>query len=105
MRAGDPPVRVAEARIASLQWSFVQWQGTCLIRSLCGFKSRSSDFRSGFPGTNACRKEVAGIAAMQTIIQMVMQRTFGPFYEGSTRFYGSSIPVMPTLSQWESPLR
>ena len=27
-------------------WSFVQWQGTCLIRSLRGFESRSSDHAS-----------------------------------------------------------
>ena len=27
-------------------WSFVQWQGTCLIRSLRGFDSRSSDHAS-----------------------------------------------------------
>ena len=25
------------------KWSFVQWQGSCLIRSLRGFDSRSSD--------------------------------------------------------------
>ena len=27
-------------------WSFVQWQGSCLIHSRCGFDSRSSDHAS-----------------------------------------------------------
>ena len=69
MRAGDPPVRFTKARIASLQWSFVQWQGTCLIRSLCGFDSRSSDFRSGIPGANACAKEAVAFQATHTLAQ------------------------------------
>ena len=36
-------MRAGIRRPAQEYWSFVQWKGTCLIRSLCGFESRSSD--------------------------------------------------------------
>ena len=43
--AGSIPAVPAQKN-QRFQWSFVQRQGSCLMRSLCGFDSRSSDHAS-----------------------------------------------------------